>query len=217
MFKLLKLIFRTIKLVLLLSLVVLGINLYMILTTSDEIDTGWQAEEKPDCIMVLGASVRSDGTPSPILKNRLDAASVLYEEGAAPKILLSGDDGQNEYNEVAVMKSYLVDAGIPGEDIVTDHAGFSTYETVYRAKAVFCVDSAIVVTQKYHLYRALYGCERMGIEATGTVASDMGGDAGDEMRELREILARVKDFGMWIIKPDPKYLGEKIPITEGVN
>lgn len=214
MFKLLKFIFKIIKLAVVVALVIAGINIYMIVTTSDEIGADISATEKPDCILVLGASVRPDGSPSPILRNRLDAAASLYEAGASSRILLSGDNGQQEYNEVAVMRQYLLDRGIPEEAIYLDHAGFSTYESVYRAREIFCVDSAIVVTQKYHLYRALYGCEKMGIEAGGVAAADMGGDAGDGMRDLREVFARVKDFGMWIVKPEPKYLGDKIPICE---
>lgn len=212
MLKLLKFIFNLIKIALLLVLIVAGINIYMVATTSEAIDTEYVGEKKPDCILVLGAAVRPDGTPSAILRNRLDVAAALYESGASDKLLLSGDNGQMEYNEVKVMKNYLMNRGIPEDVICLDHAGFSTYESIYRAKAIFCVDSAIVVTQKYHLYRALYGCKRMGIDAVGRVAADMGGDAGDVKRESRELLARVKDFFMWIVKPNPKYLGEQIPI-----
>lgn len=215
MFKILKLPFKIVNLAILVILVIVAINIYMVVSVSDSVKPDAGENMKPDCILVLGASVRQDGSPSPILRNRLDTAATLYEMGKAPKILLSGDNGQEEYNEVAAMKKYLVERGIPEDNIVLDYAGFSTYDTVYRAKAVFCVDSAIVVTQKYHLYRALYGCEKMGIEAIGVPANDMGGDAGDSKRDFREIFARVKDFGMWIIKPDPKFLGEKIPIDGG--
>ena len=92
-----------------------------------------------------------------------------------------------------------------------DHAGFSTYESVYRAKAIFDVDSMVVVTQRYHLYRALYGCRRMGITAKGAAAKDT--NKGQELREAREIIARDKDFVKWIFKPQPTFMGETIPIS----
>lgn len=117
-----------------------------------------------------------------------------------------------EYNEVQVMKNFAVDRGVAEEDIFLDHAGFSTYDSVYRASYVFGVESMVVVTQEYHLYRALYGCNRMGIDAVGASA-DQAVYRGQEMREGREILARVKDFGMWLVKPEATFLGEAIPIS----
>lgn len=165
-----------------------------------------------DCIMVLGAAVYSDGTPSPMLRDRLDAGIALYKAKAAPKILLSGDDGQEEYNEVDAMLRYVEKAGIPKEDVFLDHAGFSTYESVYRANYIFGVEKMIVVTQTYHLFRALYGCRRMGVEALG-VGADQEQYVGSMTRELREVLARDKDWAKWIFKPDPTFLGDRIPIT----
>ncbi len=164
-----------------------------------------------DCILVLGAGVRPDGTPSPMLKDRLDTGVALYKGGAAPKLLLTGDNGQEEYNEIGPMFTYAADAGVPKEDIFLDHAGFSTYDSVYRAAAVFKVKRAIVVTQTYHLYRALWGCRAMGIEALGAGA-DQEKYAGRQMRELREVLARDKDLVKWAAKPEPIFLGDPIPI-----
>ena len=126
-------------------------------------------------------------------------------------LLFSGDNGQVVYNEVNAMKKYAVNEGVPEEDIFLDHAGFSTYESVYRAKAIFDVDSMVVVTQRYHLYRALYGCRRMGIAAKGAAAKDT--NKGQELREAREIMARDKDFVKWIFKPQPTFMGETIPIS----
>ena len=147
-----------------------------------------------------------------MLKDRLDTGIALYFMNAAPKLLLSGDNGQMEYNEVQAMKNYAVAAGVPEEDIFLDHAGFSTYDSVYRASYVFGVESMIVVTQEYHLYRALHGCDKMGIKALGASA-DQNVYRGQEMREGREILARVKDFFKWLIKPEATFLGEVIPIN----
>ena len=184
---------------------------------SDEDEINSQEEEElksidPDCIMVLGAGVYSDGTPTPMLKDRLDTGIALYRARVAPKLLLSGDNGQVEYNEVEVMLKYTLEKGVPKEDIFLDHAGFSTYDSVYRASYIFQVKSMVVVTQSYHLYRALHGCKRMGIEALG-VGADQDEYVGSTTREIREVLARDKDWAKWIVKPDPTYLGETIPIT----
>jgi len=113
------------------------------------------ANTQADCILVLGAGIRPDGTPSFMLRHRLDKGIELYEAGVAPKLLLSGDNGQERYDEVNAMKGYVLAQGVPAEDIFLDHAGFSTYDSIYRAKAVFAVEEAVVVTQNYHLYRAL--------------------------------------------------------------
>ena len=168
--------------------------------------------KRADCILVLGAKVRKDGSPSYMLKDRLDLAIALYKEKAAPKLLLSGDHGQVHYDEVNAMKNYAIEQGVPQEDLFLDHAGFSTYDSVYRAKEIFQVQRMIVVTQGYHQYRALYGCEKMGIKAWGA-ASDQAVYRGQTMRDLREIAARDKDFFKWMVKPDPTYLGEAIPIS----
>ena len=133
------------------------------------------------------------------------------EEKASEKLLMSGDHGRVEYDEVNAMKQYAVDRNVSSEDVFMDHAGFSTYETVYRAKEIFGCESVIIVTQEYHLYRALYIAERLGLEAYG-VATDGYDYPGQTLREMREILARNKDFLTGIIKPKPTYLGEVISI-----
>ena len=169
-----------------------------------------------DCILVLGCQVHADGTPSHMLEDRLKQGVALYDLQGSPKLLMSGDHGQDEYNEVGAMKQYAIDAGVPSEDIFMDHAGFSTYESLYRAKVVFGVDKILIVTQKYHLYRALHIADALGMEAYG-VAADYRTYSGQWMREIREILARVKDFGTGILKPKPALLGDPIPITGNGN
>ncbi len=164
-----------------------------------------------DCILVLGAGVYADGTPTPMLRDRLDRGIELYRLGASGKILLTGDNGQVEYNEVEAMKNYVLAAGVPAEDVFLDHAGFSTYESMFRAGAVFNVRSAIVVTQRYHEYRALYIGKRLGLDVAGVAAADIG-YSGDAFRGVREILARDKDFLQCIFKPDPTFLGDVIDI-----
>ncbi len=165
-----------------------------------------------DCILVLGAGITPDGRPSYMLRDRLDKGIELYEAGVAPKLLLSGDNGQERYDEVNAMKQYVLERGIPETDIFLDHAGFSTYESMYRAKAVFQVENAIVVTQKYHLYRSLYIAEQLGLETTGISALERR-YVGQWGRDVRELLARNKDFVQTIFKPEPRFLGEVIPIS----
>ena len=180
---------------------------------SNIITPGEAAELKDvDCIVVLGCQVKDDGNPSDMLADRLRRGIDLYNQGVAPKIIMSGDHGQKEYDEVNTMKQVAVDAGIPSSDVFMDHAGFSTYETLYRAKEIFEADRIIVVTQEYHLYRTLYIAEKLGIEAYG-VNADYHTYWGQSNREAREILARCKDFIKTIFKPEPTYLGDAIPVS----
>ena len=165
-----------------------------------------------DCIIVLGCQVKDDGSLSHMLRDRLIRAIEVYNSGAADKILMSGDHGQKNYNEVGAMKQYAIENGVPSENIFMDHAGFSTYETVYRAKEVFGTKKVIIVTQEYHLYRALYIADKLGVDAYG-VSSDLNIYGGQSQRDIREILARCKDFAMCIFKPEPTYLGEMIPVS----
>lgn len=196
---------------------VFGINAYVKCVGGKRIVNESKVEslEDVDCILVLGCYVRGD-RPSDMLSHRLDYGISLYKSGVAPKLLVSGDHGTVGYDEVNAMKQYAVDAGIPSTDVFMDHAGFSTYESIYRAKAVFGVDKVVIVTQRYHLYRALYIAEKLGLDAYG-IASDVSTYYGQTARDLREILARVKDFGSVIFKPKPTYLGEAIPISGDGN
>ncbi len=191
-----------------------GINAYVKNSVKERILDSQEASELTDvdCIIVLGCQVKANGKPSDMLADRLTRGLELYHLGAAPKLLMSGDHGTKEYNEVETMKQYAIDDGIASEDVFMDHAGFSTYESIYRAKDIFEADKVIIVTQEYHLYRALYIAKQLGVEAYG-VAADYNTYAGQSMRDFREVLARVKDFGMSIIKPEPTFLGEVIPVS----
>ena len=205
------------------AVLVLGISAYVTRSVSDDIagvDAGSGISEAeaevcsgidPQCILVLGCAVWADNEPSPMLRDRLDTAIALYKAGIAPKLLLSGDNSIVEYSEPDCMLRYTLAQGVPPEDIFLDYAGFSTYESVYRSHAVFMADRMIVVTQKYHLFRALKACEALGIEAKG-VASDQQKYAGGAYREAREVLARSKDLFKGIIKAKPTFLGDEIPI-----
>ena len=149
----------------------LGINFVVVGLGGKDLTSEQEAVKtrsaKTDCILVLGAQVKPDGTPSTMLADRLDTAIKLYKDGVAPKILMSGDDGQVEYNEVKIMLEYAKEHGVPAKDIFLDHAGFSTYESVYRAQYIFGVKKMIIVTQKYHEYRALYIALENWAKATG--------------------------------------------------
>ncbi len=191
-----------------------SINAYVKGSIEDMIITSQKASELKDvsCIVVLGCQVWDDGTPSAILNDRLTRAIELYNLGVAPKIIMSGDHGRVEYDEVNAMKQYAIEKGVPSEEIFMDHAGFSTYETMYRAKEIFDADKIVVVTQEYHLYRALYIADKLGMEAYG-VSSDYETYSGQYMRDLREVLARNKDFFKVIFKPEPTFLGDVIPVS----
>ena len=197
---------------------VIGINAAVKCSVADQILSAEQAAKlaNVDCILVLGCGVYADGTPTAMLHDRLRRSVDLYDLGAAPKLLRTGDHGREGYDEVDAMKTFAVDAGIASENVFMDHAGFSTYESMYRAKEIFQAKKIIIVTQEYHLYRAIYIAESLGMEAYG-VSSDYRSYGGQLQYDLREVLARVKDFGMSIFKPEPTYLGEAIPIWSDGN
>ena len=166
-------------------------------------------ELNPECIIVLGCAIEDYETPTDMLRDRLDAGIALYRQGVAPKILLTGDNGQVEYNEIHTMLVYTLQAGVPPQDVFCDHAGFSTSESMIRAANIFSVKRAVVVTQRYHEYRALYNAEKMGIEALGVSASQER-YLGQPLREMRELLARNKDFLLFNFGNPTAVGGEKI-------
>ncbi|MDL2287340.1 YdcF family protein [Eubacteriales bacterium OttesenSCG-928-G02] len=196
---------------------VLFINLYITSSTDDYIlsfdEAAWDGY---DCILVLGTLVYRDGTLSPMLKNRVDMAIKLQDKGVAEKLLMTGDHGREDYNEVEAMKNHAVEAGIDPDMIFMDHAGFSTYESMYRAKEVFECKKILIVTQEFHMARAVYLARALGLDAYG-VCSDIDNDDGFKINVLRnysrEVLARVKDFFFAKIQPVPTYTGVSIPIS----
>ena len=165
-----------------------------------------------DCILILGAGVRDDGSPSHMLEDRLLTGIDLYKNGLCKTLLMSGDHGREEYDEVNCMKDYAAKTGVPAEDIFMDHAGFSTYESLYRARDVFGAKKIVIVTQEYHLYRALYVADALGLDAVG-VSADLRTYYGQSLRETRELAARVKDFLYTIFQPLPTYLGAPIDLS----
>ena len=193
--------------------IILIINFFVKQSTKKQIIKNSEIEklEDIDCIIVLGAGIWGD-KPSPMLEDRLLEAISLYKNNVSDKIIMSGDHGKEDYDEVNVMKNFAIEKCIPSENIFMDHAGFSSYESIYRAKEIFKAKKIVIVTQKYHLYRSLYIDNKLGLEAYG-VASDPRQYVGAFYRELREILARNKDFIKCIFKPEPTYLGEVIPVN----
>lgn len=194
---------------------VFGIDFFVKKSTEKYVLTPENAGSGYDCILVLGCGVRGN-TPSHMLEDRLLQGIELYWNGASGKMLMSGDHGQEYYDEVNVMKNFATVRGIPSEDVFMDHAGFSTYESMYRAKEIFKAEKILIVTQDYHLYRAIYDARALGLEAYG-VASNPRSYSGQLYRDIREILARNKDFIYGIIKPEPTYLGESIPVQGNGN
>ena len=193
-------------------LFVLVVNIWMIHSTDKAIYTLDEADQlSGDCILVLGCGVRSDGKPSHMLQDRLDIAIAAYQMGLAPKLLMSGDHGREHYDEVNAMKDYAISKGVPSGDIFMDHAGFSTYESMHRARNIFQCERIIIVTQNYHLYRAIHNARAFGMEAVG-ISSDLRCYARQLYFDIREAAARVKDWAWCIAKVPPTYLGETIPI-----
>lgn len=171
------------------------------------------ADDPVDAVVVLGASVRPDGTPSDILADRLEVAVDLYKAGAARAIIVSGDNRTSHYNESDAMKTYCVSLGVPSDDVYVDHAGNTTYESMYRAQAVFGAKRIIVATQAYHLYRAMFIADCLGMDAWG-VATDKGAYDNQTAYSIREILARTKDFYAALLHLPVETGGETVSLNE---
>ena len=205
-------IFVILGIALLIGIAAVSLSVYMVKATEKSIFTAdtFQSDEKADCILILGAGVK-DGKPKPMLRDRLLTGIELYKSGAAEKIIMSGDHGRADYDEVNVMRAFALEQGVKAEDIFLDHAGFSTYDSVYRAKNIFGAESIITVSQKYHLYRALYIAKKLDVKAAG-VSADLNPYGGQLKRDIREIIARDKDFFKCNIKPEAEIMGDKIPL-----
>ncbi|KAF0223921.1 MAG: hypothetical protein FD133_472 [Erysipelotrichaceae bacterium] len=188
------------------------INIWMIEQAKDKMfkidDLG---DFDPDCVLVLGAGVWRGNIASPMLQDRLNKAIQISKAGIETTLLMSGDHGQDDYDEVNVMKRYAIDKGLNSSDIFMDHAGFSTYESIVRAKKVFGVKKVIIVSQKEHLPRALYIAKAIGLDAIG-VASDPKDYSSQWSSDIREYLARTKEFFYLMISPKPTYLGDPISL-----
>ena len=201
--------------VLLILAVVLPLTLnYIVMATTQSriITPDAAAKLDADAILVLGARVWGNGQPSGILKDRINTGVDLYEAGASDRLLMSGDHGTDDYDEVNAMKDYAIERGVSPAVIFMDHAGFSTYESLYRARDIFQIKTVVIVSQQYHLYRALYIARALGLDAYG-VSCDTREYNAYLLFDVRETLARCKDFFYSIFQPLPTYLGDVIPIT----
>lgn len=187
-------------------------NIIIVTTTNNNIldKNNIKTIEDIDCILILGAGIRGNN-PSPMLEDRLLEGISLYQNKVSPKILASGDHMSKYYDEVNVMKDFLVGHKIPSQDVFMDHAGISTYDSIYRAKYIFEAKKVVIVTQKYHLPRALYIAKDLGLESYG-IASNPRPYRNQFIREIREYLARTKDFFKALFKMKSTYLGENISI-----
>ena len=205
-------VFFVLGIILLLVILVFTFNGIVVLSSKNRIINIDEVNniDNVDAILVLGCKVNPDGTPSMMLINRVEKGIELYEKTGI-KILLSGDHDTKGYDEVNTMKDMVKD-NIPKEDIFLDHAGLSTYDSIYRAKNIYGINKMIIVTQKYHLYRALYIASKLGIEAYGIEADNIPYPFINIKNEIREVLARDKDFFKLIFKPKSKYMGEPIDI-----
>ncbi len=185
-----------------------SVNAYVKHTASKHIISAQDAQSiDPDCILVLGAGVSDDGVPSLLLRDRLDTGIALYMDGVSNRLLMSGDHGRKDYDEVNSMKDYAVSKGAESSEVFADHAGFSTYESMYRARDVFGAQKIIIVTQEYHLYRAVYIARQLGLDAYGVACRDVR-YSGQTYRDAREVLARNKDFIYCMLEPEPWSVGE---------
>jgi SanA protein len=193
----------------------LGIVLPRLITTLHSLDRVYQREAAPQkrVAIVFGAGLRRDGTPTPILRDRVDTAASLYFSGKVEKLLMSGDNQFLTYNEPEAMRQYALSLGIPDEAIVLDYAGRRTYDTCYRAKAIFKIDEALLVTQKFHLPRAIFLCNSLGLQALGVEANTRRFWRGStliwNMRELPATAAAFLD--LYVTRPLP-VLGEPSPL-----
>lgn len=171
------------------------------------------ADDPADAVVVLGASVYADGRPSDILADRLEVAVDLYREGAARTIIVSGDNRSSHYNESDAMKAFCVEAGVPSEDVYVDRGGVGTYESMYRARHVFGAERIVVATQAYHLYRAMFAADCLGMEAWG-VACDKGSYDNQQAYSAREIMARTKDFYAALLRLPVDTFGETVSLGD---
>ncbi len=196
----------------------LGVNLYTVLLARNLVLTQEQAiktDYQPDAILVLGAGVLADGSPSVMLEERLLAALDLYENNICRSIIVSGDHQSVDYDEVNVMKEYLIQKGVPGDRIFMDHAGFSTYDSLYRAQEIFGAERLLIVSQRFHTARAVMIAKHLGISCRAVAADSLRDCYSGALvlrYELRETLARCKDFVLSLIGAEPTYLGEPISL-----
>ena len=188
------------------------INIYVYASTKNQIKSATENLPHKTAGLILGAKVYPNGIMSHMLEDRVQTTIELYNKGTISKILVSGDHGKTNYDEVNTIKSYLQSKNVKPEDIFLDHAGFDTYDSLYRAKEIFQINDLVIITQEFHLPRALYIANSLKLDAYG-VKADKREYLSIKYNELREIPANIKAYIDLVSKAKPKFLGEKIPIT----
>lgn len=190
-----------------------GLSVYIFQATNSRTFDTIESLPAAHTVIILGASVYSDGTLSPILQDRVDTGLKLYRNGKVKRFLLSGDNRSEDYDEVNAMRNYLVDLGVPHSHIFIDPAGIDTYDSMYRSNAIFEVPSAIVVTQQFHLPRTLFIAKNLGLSYRGYPAESNNYKTEDHLKR-REKLANFKALYEIISNQIPAAMGEKIPVTD---
>ena len=193
--------------VMLIILFIAVININIVAKTNDNIITVNELDKVAndfDCIIILGAGIRADGSPTPMLNDRLTVGLKAFEQNKSQVILLSGDSESSDYTETVTMSKVLIENGVPHTTIISDGYGLSTYESMYRAKEIYGCEKILIVSQKYHLYRAIYIAEELGMTAYGLNGA-LQGYSKQVLYELRELLARIKDMLYSEMRPTPEY------------
>ncbi len=191
------------------TLLCAGASAFVEYRWADHILPAASAPEAP-VALVFGAGLRANQAPSPMLAERIDAAIALYQAGKVKALLMSGDNSDRSHDETRAMRRYAIAKGVPSRHVIGDYAGLSTYDSCYRARSIFGVERAVLVTQRFHLPRALFIARSLGIDAFGVAA--------DEPRPhpapypLRELLARPWALSLVLLRPPPRFLGEPEPI-----
>lgn len=200
--------------ILIMLFMTLFINIYMINSTKKQIINLNDLDRitDVDAIVVLGCRVNGN-IPSLMLSKRLDRGIDVYKK-LKTKIILTGDHTKDNYDEVNVMRDYMLSSDVISSDIFEDHAGISTYDSIYRVKNIFRAKKIVIVTQKYHMYRAIYLANQLDIEAVGIVADDIPQNMIMFKNHIREVLSRDKNFFKGLFKPKSKYLGNIIPLNQ---
>ena len=184
------------------------INCYMVLSSKGKIVDFNNINDNYDAILILGCKVDGD-EPSLMLSKRLEKGIELYNKYHF-KIIISGDNTRLDYHEVDVMNNYLINHGIDSNDIIIDNAGINTYDSIYRVKNVFNINKVIIVTQEYHMYRAIYIADRLNLDVVGVVADNIPQKLIMLKNKIREVLSRDKNFFKVLVNPQSKYLMENV-------
>ncbi|RVU26036.1 hypothetical protein EOT10_10560 [Streptomyces antnestii] len=179
---------------------------WMFVTTGDRLRS---VDDVPrtDVAVVFGAGLW-DGEPSPYLAHRLDAAARLYRDGGVRVVLVTGDNSRDDYDEPDAMRAYLTRHGVPGRAVVRDYAGFDTWDSCVRAKKIFGVDRAVLISQGFHIRRAVALCEAAGVVSYGVGVDDRH-DVTWYYGGTREVFAAGKAALDCVFRPDPRFLGER--------